>query len=173
MSEAPSPRDTPAADADAWSKACAEDIADQASKRRVRQAYQPGSAADELRKLADAVAGKVQELRSPIAGLPAQMLISQAKSVLGQARDRNPDLFDHLAAAGSELLAAYRSAVDTHERSWTSGGPSRTEHIDLDRVDLDRIDLGKTDLDDVDDVEDVDGPDDGGARDSEDRGDRD
>jgi Family of unknown function (DUF5304) len=119
-------------DADAWSTACAEDMAEQASQRRVRQAYQPGSAADELRRLAEAVADRVQELRNPILGLPAQALLSQAKSVLGQARDRNPDLFDHLAAAGSELLAAYRSAVSDHERRWTGGKPSSSEHIDLD-----------------------------------------
>lgn len=144
MSEAPSPRE-PRTDPDAWSTACAEDTAEQASKRRVRQAYQPGSPADELRKLADAVAGKVQELRNPLVGLPAQALISQAKSVLGQARNRNPDLFDHLAAAGSELLAAYRSAVDNHERGWTDDGPSSTERIDLDRIDLERIDVERRD----------------------------
>jgi Family of unknown function (DUF5304) len=119
-------------DADAWSTACAEDLAEQASKRRVRQAYQPGGPADELRRLAEAVAEKVQELRSPIVGLPAQLLLSQAKSVFGQARERNPDLFDHLAAAGSELLAAYRAAVSDHERRWTEGKPAPSEHIDLD-----------------------------------------
>lgn len=131
MSEALSPRDE-RPDADAWSMACAEDIAEQAHLRRVQQAYQPGSAADELRKLAEAVTSRVQELGNPIVGLPAQVLIMQAKSMLGQARDRNPDLFDHLAAAGSELLAAYRSAVDTHERRWTNGKPAPSEHIDLD-----------------------------------------
>lgn len=131
MSEALFPREE-RSDADAWSLACAEDIAEQASKRRVQRAYQPGSAADELRRLAEAVTEKVQELRHPIVGLPAQALISQARAVLSQARDRNPEFFDHLAAAGSELLAAYRAAVDGHERRWTNGRPSRSEHIDLD-----------------------------------------
>lgn len=119
-------------DADAWSTACAEDMAEQVSKRRISQAYQPGSAVDELRKLAESVAGRVQELRNPVLGLPAQLLLSQAKSAFGQARDRNPALFDHLAAAGSELLAAYRSAVNEQERRWTQGESSSTEHIDLD-----------------------------------------
>lgn len=131
MSEAQTPPDQ-RPDADAWSKACAEDVAEQASKRRVQQAYQPGSAADELRKLADVVAEKVQELGSPVVGLPAQALISQARSVLGQARDRNPELFDHLAAAGNELIAAYRAAVDNHGRRWAGDKLSRSEHIDLD-----------------------------------------
>ena len=133
MSDALSPHaERTDADADAWSVACAEDTAEQASKRRVQRAYQPGSAADELRKLAEVVTEKLQELSSPIMGLPAQALLSQARTVLGQARDRNPELFDHLAAAGSELLAAYRSAVDTHERRWTNDKPSQSERIDLD-----------------------------------------
>jgi Family of unknown function (DUF5304) len=118
-------------DADAWATACAEDVAEQASQRRVSQAYQPGSAVDELRKFAGSLADKVQELGGPM-GLPAQLLLSQAKTALGQARDRNPDLFDHLAAAGSELLAAYRAAVTDHERRWTGGDSSSSEHIDLD-----------------------------------------
>ncbi len=70
--------------------------------------------------------------------------------------ERNPQVFDHLAAAGNELLAAYRSAVEGQESRWTrttegaSGtagpskkaaddpsdprdeGPSGTERIDLD-----------------------------------------
>ncbi|GGO81968.1 DUF5304 family protein [Wenjunlia tyrosinilytica] len=131
MSETTSPRPEHH-DADAWSKACAEDLADQASKRRVRQAYEPGSAADELRRLAEAVSEKVQELGNPLLGLPAQALLSQAKSALGQARQRNPEFFDHLAAAGSELLAAYRAAVTEHERRWTDGKPPHSERIDLD-----------------------------------------
>ena len=126
----PSAQESP--DADAWASACAEDTAEQASKRRVREAYRPGSAADELRRLAEAVAERVQDLGAPLMGLPAQALLSQAKSALGQARDRNPDLFDHLAAAGNELLAAYRSAVGEHERRWTGGEPPPREHIDLD-----------------------------------------
>ncbi|MEU1026945.1 DUF5304 family protein, partial [Streptomyces sp. NPDC005904] len=60
-----------------------------------------------------------------------------------------PDVFDHLAAAGSELLAAYRSAARGQEGRWTRGEgpraperergtdrgdeePPAAEHIDLD-----------------------------------------
>ncbi|KRV50097.1 hypothetical protein AQ490_16910 [Wenjunlia vitaminophila] len=121
----------PQPDDDAWSTACAEDMAEQASKRRVNQAYQPGSAADELRKLAGAVADRVQELGTPL-GLPTQLLVHQAKSMFDQAKGRNPELFDHLAAAGNELLAAYRAAVTDQERRWTDGPPPRSEDIDLD-----------------------------------------
>ncbi|NEE58480.1 DUF5304 domain-containing protein, partial [Streptomyces sp. SID8455] len=75
--------------------------------------------------------------------------------------ERNPQVFDHLAAAGNELLAAYRSAVEGQESRWTrtaadpaksagkstekaaadpsdprdegrDEGPSGTERIDLD-----------------------------------------
>ncbi|GAB2595195.1 hypothetical protein GCM10027168_29840 [Streptomyces capparidis] len=130
MSE-PLPSREESPDEDAWATACAEDTAEQASRRRVRQAKEPGSAADELRKLAEAVADRVQEASGPL-GLPAQMLLSQARSAIGQARDRNPELFDHLAAAGNELLSAYRAAVTDHEKRWTDGEPPSSERIDLD-----------------------------------------
>ncbi|MEU8843348.1 DUF5304 family protein, partial [Streptomyces roseus] len=44
--------------------------------------------------------------------------------VFGGVVERNPEVFDHLAAAGSELLAAYRSAVEGHERRWTRDEPA-------------------------------------------------
>ena len=71
-----------------------------------------------------------------------QQFLSQAKAVVEPVVERNPDVFDHLAAAGVELLAAYRSAVENHERRWTGArdtnkdsgdeGPGPAEHIDLD-----------------------------------------
>lgn len=122
-----------------------------------------GSAAEELRKLVDAVADKVYSLQSPLLGVAAQgavqQAIRQAKSAVEPVIERNPQFFDHLAAAGNELLAAYRSAVEGQESRWTrttegaSGGaspadptekvaddpsdprdegPSGTERIDLD-----------------------------------------
>ncbi|MCX5382923.1 DUF5304 domain-containing protein [Streptomyces sp. NBC_00083] len=144
MSEA---TERPAPDADAWADACAEDLA--AEKERLRAEYgtPPGSAAEELRKLFEAVTDKVGGLLAGPAGLSGmaaqgavQQLISQAKSAVEPVIERNPEVFDHLAAAGGELLAAYRSAVEGHERRWTSGeagskgdeGPGPTEHIDLD-----------------------------------------
>ncbi|MFD5203160.1 DUF5304 domain-containing protein [Streptomyces sp. NPDC058375] len=147
-------------DGDAWADACAEDLAAEKARRRAEYGPQPGSAAEELRKLVDAVADKVSSLQTPLLGVAAQgavqQAIRQAKSAVEPVIERNPQLFDHLAAAGNELLAAYRSAVEGQESRWTrttegaSGaagpskraaedpsdprdeGPSGTERIDLD-----------------------------------------
>ncbi|MER7171831.1 DUF5304 domain-containing protein [Streptomyces mesophilus] len=146
MSDTERPADQPrAADDDAWEQACAEDLAAEQARRRAQYGTPPGSAAEELRRLVDAVSEKLSGLQSPIAGMAAQgavnQLINQAKSVVEPVIQRNPDVFDHLAAAGSELLAAYRSAVQGHERRWTADGddkdrkgegPSTGDHIDLD-----------------------------------------
>ncbi|GAA2490872.1 carbon catabolit repression protein [Streptomyces thermolineatus] len=162
MSEAPEPRDEPFAgprrpepetDSDAWATACAEDLAREKA-RRAGPGSGTGSAAEELRRLAEAVAGKLGELGGPAFGAAAQSaaqnLIGQVKSAVGPVRERNPDVFEHLAAAGSELLSAYRAAVQRQEYRWTAGGAagtaesdagngrpegsggSRGEHIDLD-----------------------------------------
>ncbi|MFJ2894704.1 DUF5304 domain-containing protein [Streptomyces sp. NPDC087218] len=152
MSEA---TDRPADD-DAWARACAEDLEAEKARRRERQGPPPGSAAEELRKLVDAVADKVSSLQTPLLGAAAQgtvqQIIKQAKSAVGPVIERNPEVFDHIAAAGGELLAAYRSAVEGQERRWTreAGDPEGTkkqagdptdprdeppaagEHIDLD-----------------------------------------
>lgn len=134
-------------DPDAWERACAEDLAAERARRRARQtAEEPGSAAEEFRKLADALADKVAQ--APIAGAAVQgavqQLIEQAKAAVEPVIERNPDVFEHLASAGSELLAAYRAAVTGQERRWTQGSESGTkgggeesessssEHIDLD-----------------------------------------
>ncbi|TQK43969.1 hypothetical protein FBY35_5446 [Streptomyces sp. SLBN-118] len=143
----------PAVDADAWAKACAEDLEAEKARRRTQYGTPPGSAAEELRKLLDVVADKVSAFQTSLPGMAAQsavqQLVSQAKSAVEPVIERNPEIFDHLAAAGSELLAAYRSAVEGHERRWTqqrtpdpdsSGdatdprdeGPGASEHIDLD-----------------------------------------
>ncbi|GAA3237653.1 hypothetical protein GCM10020256_57300 [Streptomyces thermocoprophilus] len=49
--------------------------------------------------------------------------MQQAKAAVEPVIERNPDVFEHLAAAGNELLAAYRSAVQAQERRWTTGDP--------------------------------------------------
>lgn len=54
-----------ATDADAWATACAEDLAAEQARRRTEHGPPPGSAAEELRKLVDAVADKLSDLRSP------------------------------------------------------------------------------------------------------------
>ncbi|MCX4822519.1 DUF5304 domain-containing protein [Streptomyces sp. NBC_01142] len=139
----------PTVDSDAWAKACAEDLDAEKARRRAQYAAEPGSAAEELRRLFDVVAEKVTAFQSSMPGMAAQNavqhLVYQAKSAVEPVIERNPEIFDHLAAAGGELLAAYRSAVEGHERRWTQGpadskdatdprdeGPGASEHIDLD-----------------------------------------
>jgi hypothetical protein len=126
-------------DADAWAKASAEDIAAEHARRRTQAGQGPGSAADELRRLAEAVGDAVNDrlatLRNPAVQMAAQGVVSQVRSVVEPILDRNPDVFDHLSAAGAELLAAYRSAVTRAETRWTAGDESSrssAEHIDLD-----------------------------------------
>jgi len=117
-----------ATDADAWATACAEDLAAEKARRRTQYGPPPGSAAEELRRLVDTVADKLSGLQSPLLGAVAgpaaqqvvKQVVQQAKSAVEPVIERNPDVFDHLAAAGTELLAAYRSAVQAQERRWTT-----------------------------------------------------
>ncbi|MYV42024.1 hypothetical protein GT030_24945 [Streptomyces sp. SID1328] len=133
---APQPPEEPEApeaprmgDADAWATATAEDLAAEKARRRGTSPPPPGTAAEELRRLMDSVADKLSGLQSPllggVAGPAAQQavrqMVQQAKAAVEPVVERNPQVFDHLAAAGSELLAAYRSAVQAQERRWTTG----------------------------------------------------
>ncbi|WP_181766699.1 DUF5304 family protein [Streptomyces albidus (ex Kaewkla and Franco 2022)] len=154
MSDAAQP---PASDDDAWAKACEEDLAAEKARRRAESGQQYGSPAEELRRLADAVSERVAELGKPFAGTVAsaaaqgvaQQLIAQAKAAIEPVVERNPQVFDHLAAAGGELLAAYRSAVQEAEGRWTAGtsAPSAPdtagEGRDAAPAGLERIDLDK------------------------------
>ncbi|PAZ09225.1 hypothetical protein CLM62_47600 [Streptomyces sp. SA15] len=133
-----------ATDADAWATAVAEDLAAEKARRRAEYGPPPGSAAEELRKLVDTVADKLSGLQSPLFGAVAgpaaqqvvKQVVQQAKAAVEPVIERNPDVFDHLAAAGNELLAAYRSAVEAQERRWTT---RETDPRDLDE---DRRDPG-------------------------------
>ncbi|MFG3022780.1 DUF5304 domain-containing protein [Streptomyces sp. NPDC048254] len=143
---AEAPDEVRATDADAWATACAEDLAAEKVRRRAQYGPPPGSAAEELRKLVDAVADKLSGIQTPLLGAVAgpaaqqvvRQVVQQAKNAVEPVIERNPDVFDHLAAAGGELLAAYRSAVQTQETRWTSGShdkgddPGPGERIDLD-----------------------------------------
>ncbi|GGW83827.1 DUF5304 domain-containing protein [Streptomyces lomondensis] len=145
-----------ATDADAWATACAEDLEAEKARRRTQYGPPPGSAAEELKKLVDAVADKLSGIQSPLFGAVAgpaaqqvvRQVVQQAKDAVEPVIERNPDVFDHLAAAGNELLAAYRSAVQAQERRWT-GRDDQDDPRDLgerhDRGDEDgpgeRIDL--------------------------------
>lgn len=117
-----------ATDADAWATAAAEDLAAEKARRRTQYGPPPVSAAEELRKLVDTVADKLSGLQSPLLGQVAgpaaqqvvKQVVQQAKAAVEPVIERNPDVFDHLAAAGNELLAAYRSAVQAQEQRWTA-----------------------------------------------------
>ncbi|MEU3886824.1 DUF5304 domain-containing protein [Streptomyces sp. NPDC029041] len=119
--------DDRATDADAWATACAEDLQAEKARRRAEYGTPPGSAAEELKKLVDAVAEKLSGAQSPLLGAVAgpaaqqavRQVVQQAKDAVEPVIERNPDVFGHLAAAGNELLAAYRSAVQAQERRWT------------------------------------------------------
>lgn len=126
-----------ATDADAWATACAEDLAAEKARRRTQYGPPPGSAAEELRKIVDTVADKLSGLQSPLLGSVAgpaaqqvvKQVVQQAKAAVEPVIERNPDVFDHLAAAGNELLAAYRSAVQAQEQRWTTRD-SRLKDLD-------------------------------------------
>ncbi|WP_406434909.1 DUF5304 domain-containing protein [Streptomyces sp. NBC_00631] len=135
-----------ATDDDAWATACAEDLEAEKARRRAQYGPPPGSAAEELRRLVDAVADKLSGIQTPLLGAVAgpaaqqvvRQVVQQAKNAVEPVIERNPDVFDHLAAAGSELLAAYRSAVQTAETRWTSGGDDKGEGTGPgERIDLD------------------------------------
>jgi uncharacterized protein DUF5304 len=107
-------------DPDAWATACEEDLAAEQSRRRERYGPQPGDAAQELRRLADAVTEQLGKLGAGFgAGAVAAPLAAQARAALEPVIERNAEVFQHLAAAGQELFAAYRAAAGRHESEWS------------------------------------------------------
>jgi hypothetical protein len=130
-----------ATDADAWATACAEDLVREKARRRAEQGRPEGSAAEELRRFVDAVSEKLSSIQSPLLGAVAgpaaqqvvKQVVQQAKAAVEPVMERNPDVFDHLAAAGNELLAAYRSAVQAQERRWTSRPTDLHKDLDENR----------------------------------------
>ncbi len=106
------------ADPDAWATATEEDLAAEQARRRERYGSPPPDPAEELRRLADAVTERIARLPGGL-GLGAAPLAAQARAAIEPVIERNAEVFQHLASAGQELLAAYRSAVEGQERSWT------------------------------------------------------
>ncbi|MGW7101499.1 DUF5304 domain-containing protein [Streptomyces sp. NPDC054838] len=149
-------------DDDAWAKACAEDLAAEKERLRAERGAArgnasgggTGTAAEELFKLFGAVADKVSALNNPLLGAAAQgavrQFVDQAKTAVKPVVERNPEVFDHLAAAGSELLAAYRSAVEGHERRWTQERPTAPRADDDPRHDGDDPGAGPAERIDLD-----------------------
>ncbi|MGY1435152.1 DUF5304 domain-containing protein [Streptomyces reniochalinae] len=150
MSDDAERRDAP--DPDAWATACEEDLTAEKARRRARYGPPPTSPAEELRRLADAVTEKVAEIGKPFVGAAgsaaaqgvARQLFAQARSTLEPVVERNPEFFDHLTAAGGELLAAYRSVVEESERRWSTprdanaadpaAGAERVDRIDVEEA---------------------------------------
>ncbi|WP_055591207.1 DUF5304 family protein [Streptacidiphilus griseoplanus] len=87
---------------------------------------QLGPLVEEVRRFASAVGERMQEATRALgAGEGLDRLA-------GPVREKHPEVYRHLAAAGGELLAAYRAAVSGHERRWTTERNSGSERIDLD-----------------------------------------
>ncbi|MFE6053860.1 DUF5304 family protein [Kitasatospora sp. NPDC056446] len=93
-----------------------------------------GPLVDEVRRFASALGEKAQETS-------ATTLITLS-GLADRLRTQQPEVYTHLAAAGSgiaaagaELLAAYRAAVTGQEQRWTAGQGAPTEKIDLDGPD--------------------------------------
>jgi hypothetical protein len=94
-----------------------------------------GPLVEEVRRLAGAVGDRVQEVSRNLQGLGGLGdlgLSGGLDQLAAPIREKHPEVYRHLAAAGGELLAAYRAAVSGHERRWSAEKPSSTEHIDLD-----------------------------------------
>ncbi|WP_110945776.1 DUF5304 family protein [Streptomyces avicenniae] len=139
----PRPEDAEAPEADAWARAAEEDLAAERERRRARYGPPPpGSAADELRKLADAVTDRLAGLGL---GLATGPLAAQARAAIEPVIERNAEAFQHLANAGQELLAAYRAAALSQEQRWTRTGDAPRERADTERADTDRADTDRAD----------------------------
>ncbi|MDT0264936.1 DUF5304 family protein [Streptomyces sp. DSM 44915] len=110
----------PAAEADPWAAACAEDLAAEEARRQDRYGSARPDPAEELRRIADELTSRLGELgsRLPQVGMLAKPLANQARAAIDPVIERNADAFGHLASAGQELLAAYRSAVLGQEGRW-------------------------------------------------------
>lgn len=86
--------------------------------------------ADEAAKLVEAlqdwVAGATGGL--PLASGSAECALCPFCQLLRAARSTRPEVFEHLAGAGAELVAALRAGMDGR-RAADSAGHSRVEHI--------------------------------------------
>ncbi|MFF3599191.1 DUF5304 family protein [Kitasatospora indigofera] len=106
-----------------------------------------GLLVEEVRRLAKAVGEKAEEAGVPqfaaaalgslgsLAPGGAAGSLGTLSELPGVLRAKHPEVYGHLSAAGGELLAAYRAAVSGHERRWSAGGSTQSEHIDLDTPD--------------------------------------
>ncbi len=94
-----------------------------------------GPLVDEIRRFANAVGEKAQEAGAQQFAAAALNSLGTLAELPGTLREKHPEVYGHLSAAGGELLAAYRAAVSGHERRWSSREEAPSEHIDLDAPD--------------------------------------
>ena len=94
-----------------------------------------GPLVDEVRRFANAVGEKAQEAGAQQFAAAALGSLASLAELPGTLREKHPEVYGHLSAAGGELLAAYRAVVAGHERRWSSRDDARSEHIDLDTPD--------------------------------------
>ena len=80
--ERPEPDPGVRADADAWAEACAEDLAAEKERRRRDGDEQLGTPAEELRRLADAVADRIGALRTTVSFPPGLLLPPETRALL-------------------------------------------------------------------------------------------
>ncbi|MFC1416785.1 DUF5304 family protein [Streptacidiphilus cavernicola] len=88
-----------------------------------------GPLVEEVRKFASSLGEKVTAVSSAVGGGDS---LGALQNLAAPLRSKHPEVYGHLIAAGGELLAAYRSAVQSSERRWTAEKPAASEQIDLD-----------------------------------------
>lgn len=97
-----------------------------------------GSAAEEAARLFEAIqdwarssAGGSLAAGLPIATGAPECQLCPLCQLIGVLRTTRPETFEHLTEASAALLAALRSAIDAHERQWSSRRPADVERIDI------------------------------------------
>jgi hypothetical protein len=91
-----------------------------------------GTVGEEAARLFEAVQdwmrGAATEQPHPVA---AECRICPVCALLGVLRTARPEVFDHLVDATGSLLAAFRVALEAHERHWARRRGAPVERIDL------------------------------------------
>jgi hypothetical protein len=63
------------------------------------------------------------------AGSASECKVCPLCQLIGVVNTMKPEVLAHLTEAGFSLVAAYKSATETAERSWTSGNRPPVQHI--------------------------------------------
>jgi hypothetical protein len=98
-----------------------------------------GTLAEEAAKLAEVLSkswndlsgsGFVHSLLSGV-GDSAECNVCPVCQLLRVAKGTRPEVFEHLAAASTSLIAALRAALESSQASWTAGTHPTSERIDI------------------------------------------